>query len=114
MVRSAPAGTTVANAARASSSVRCPVRIAVPSSNPTVAASAMAGDGSGIAASSAGSHAYQGRDPPSPSAAAIGPLADADAGGRPAQVDPSPRAIARMSPRTALLVSGPPAPGPAI
>ena len=57
----------------------------------------------------AGRNANQWRRPSSGSAAATaGPVA----AGSPAQVEPRPRAIATRSPRMALLVAGPPAPGP--
>ena len=63
-----------------------------------------------MSARTAGTKAYQCRRPSSGSAAATaGPVA----GARPAQVEPWPRETATRSPRTALLVAGPPAPGPA-
>src|SRR6476646_5607328 len=52
---------------------------------------------------------YHSRAPSRGSAAGhAGPIA----GANPAHVDPTPRATARMSPSTALLVAAPPAPGP--
>src|SRR5262245_59464375 len=83
--------------------------MAVPSSKSTEAARSIAGGRS--PGRTAGTNAYQRRGPSSGSTAAT---AASMAGGSPAQVEPAPRATATRSPSTALLVAGPPAPGPAI
>src|SRR6185312_11668723 len=69
-------------------------------------------DGSGPSiCGKVGRNANQRRGPSSGSTAET---AAPVAAGRPAQVDPTPRATATRSPSTALLVAAPPAPGPAI